>query len=94
MIKILFIGDSRMIHFRRIINYFYDNFEFHVGVLVSIEDKRIRAHNIFVNDYLSKSKKWIINNIRLRRLIKKYKMILLMFIICLRALQVFLSLLH
>ena len=57
MKKILFIGDSRMIHFKRMINYFYDNFNFHVVVLISIPNKKIRAHSVIIDQCISKSKK-------------------------------------
>ena len=74
MKKILFIGDSRMIHFKRMINYFYDNFNFHVVVLISIPNKKIRAHSVIIDQCISKSKKkWIFNNYKLRALVKRHK---------------------
>ena len=74
MNKILFIGDSRMIHFRRMINYFYDNFNFQVYVLIAKPNQKIRAHCIIVDRCLSKSKKkWIFNNFKLRAIVKQHK---------------------
>ncbi len=72
IIKILFIGDSSMIHFRRMVNYFYDNFNFYVVVLCLNNNQNIRAHKIIVNDCLNKSKKnWLSNNLRLRSIVNK-----------------------
>jgi glycosyltransferase involved in cell wall biosynthesis len=61
-IRILFIGDTRMIHFRRWVSYISDHFPVYTAVLTAHDPQDIHADKVLVDKCVSRSLRNLLKN--------------------------------